>query len=78
MSLIQTINFTNPCQGQANGFAGYYFTQLVNMLLASHCTLGTPDDYPMDFGNGLMANDEFDFIIVGGGTGTDSSSFRLN
>lgn len=59
--------FQNVCPGHAGGAPGFVFTQLVQTLLAAHCGLGNPNDYPKDYGDNLKNNDEFDFVIIGAG-----------
>lgn len=59
--------FENACPGHAGGVPGFVFTNLVQTLLAAHCGLSNPNEYPKDYGDKLTNNEEFDFIIVGAG-----------
>lgn len=65
--LLQPIIFDNPCPGHATGLPGLLFTQIVQYLISAQCGLGNSKDYPADYGDSLVDNQEFDFIVVGAG-----------
>ncbi|XP_050499112.1 glucose dehydrogenase [FAD, quinone]-like [Diabrotica virgifera virgifera] len=59
----------DTCPGNlANASASLLFA-LLNTLTAAKCALASPDDYPQDYGPSLKDGDEFDFIVVGSGSG---------
>lgn len=67
LPLQRPIIFENPCAGHATGLPGLLFTQVVNFLIASQCSLGNPKHYPRDYGDDISENDQFDFVVVGAG-----------
>lgn len=66
-ALQKPIIFENPCIGHAQGLPGLLFTQVVQFLIAAQCGLGNPKDYPSDYGDSLVDDEKFDFIVVGAG-----------
>ncbi|CAH1118432.1 unnamed protein product [Phaedon cochleariae] len=56
------------CPNNLEGTAAQLFLLLVNHLVQAKCSLGSPEQYPPDHGPNLKDLDEFDFIVVGGGS----------
>ncbi|KAJ8931346.1 hypothetical protein NQ314_015755 [Rhamnusium bicolor] len=62
------IGISNPCQDNLPGISGHLFLTLINTLMAAKCPLGSSESYPEDYGSKISENEEFDFIVIGGGS----------
>lgn len=67
MDTLPPTIFENHCLGHATGLPGLLFTQVINYLIASQCSLANPKHYPKDYGDEISENEKFDFIVVGAG-----------
>lgn len=71
------LGIADSCPNGVQGPPAQLFLTLINALMAAKCPLGSPDFYPADYGPELSENEEFDFIVVGGGTAGSVVANRL-
>ncbi|CAG9831009.1 unnamed protein product [Diabrotica balteata] len=64
-----TICTVNTCPGNLRNASAALFFALINTITAAKCSFASPNDYPEDYGPFLKNEDEFDFIVVGSGSG---------
>ncbi|CAH1107818.1 unnamed protein product [Psylliodes chrysocephalus] len=65
---MSTLSLNDTCPGNLHGTSAELFLTLLNTLLTAKCSLGNPKNYPVDFGPNIRNGDEFDFIVIGGGS----------
>ena len=58
----------NACPDPTPGVSAHLFLTLVNTLTNAKCKINSPQNYPEDFSSKLNDQDEFDFVIIGGGS----------
>ncbi|XP_072381715.1 glucose dehydrogenase [FAD, quinone]-like [Diabrotica undecimpunctata] len=63
------ITIEDFCVGNLQETPLSLFIQLISTLVAAKCSLGSDIDYPDDYGMKLQNGDEFDFIVIGAGSG---------
>ncbi|XP_028138198.1 glucose dehydrogenase [FAD, quinone]-like [Diabrotica virgifera virgifera] len=63
------ITIEDFCVGNLQETPLSLFIQLISTLVVAKCSLGSDIDYPDDYGTKLQNGDEFDFIIIGAGSG---------
>ncbi|CAG9831007.1 unnamed protein product [Diabrotica balteata] len=63
------ITIEDFCVGNLQETPLSLFIQLISTLVVAKCSLGSDIDYPDDYGMKLQNGHEFDFIIIGAGSG---------
>lgn len=65
------------CPSQGVGAAQNLFLMLLQTLVKTHCSVASRDEWPQDAGGSAAQLHQFDFIVVGAGSGGSAVAGRL-
>lgn len=65
------------CPAQGVGVAQNLFLMLLQTLVKNQCSVASRDQWPRDAGGAAAELNEFDFIVIGAGSGGSAVAGRL-